>query len=119
MGSLLKLISLKGKHIMKSFLFFIGLIAIVCSVHVEKDFGAFKAKYNKKYLTIPEDIYRQEVFEENVDYINQHNQEAEQGLHTFTLGLNEYADLSAKEWKIFYWEQMFTKPQNLPKFKMI
>jgi len=86
---------------MKILLVLIGLIAIVFSEHVEKDWGAFKAKYSKKYLTIPEDIYRQEVFEENVDYINQHNQEAEQGLHTFTLGLNEYADLSTKEWKMF------------------
>jgi len=86
---------------MKIFLVLIGLIAIVFAEQVEKDWGAFKTTYNKKYLTIPEDIYRQEVFEENVDYINQHNQEAEQGLHTFTLGLNEYADLSAKEWKMF------------------
>merc|ERR1719220_2472289 len=85
---------------MKTFLLIVGCFAIVLAEHVEKDFGAFKAKYNKKYQTIPEDIYRQEVFEENVDYINQHNLEAEQGLHTFTLGLNEYADLSTKEWKM-------------------
>merc|ERR1712179_510772 len=86
---------------MKIVLLLVGFFAIVLAEHVEKDFGAFKKQYNKKYQTIPEDIYRQEVFEENVDYINQHNLEAEQGLHTFTLGLNEYADLSTKEWKMF------------------
>ena len=47
---------------MKSFLFFIGLIAIVCSEHVEKDFGAFKAKYNKNYLTIPEVSIAKQMF---------------------------------------------------------
>merc|ERR1712154_545927 len=94
-------IMLSRSNIMKSFIALFGVIVYVFAEHVEKDFGAFKTKYNKKYLTIPEDIYRQEVFEENVDYINQHNLEAEQGLHTFTLGLNEYADLSTKEWKMF------------------
>ena len=39
---------------MKIFLVLIGLIAIVFAEQVEKDWGAFKTTFNKKYLTIPE-----------------------------------------------------------------
>ena len=36
---------------------------------------------------------RRSVFAKNVDYIGLHNLQAELGQHTFTLGINEYADL--------------------------
>ena len=42
---------------MKTFLLFVGFFAIVLAEHVEKDFGAFKRQYNKKYQTIPEVLY--------------------------------------------------------------
>ena len=41
------------------------------------------------------------MYEENVDYINKHNVEFQNGMHTFTLGINEYSDLSTDEWKMF------------------
>ena len=50
---------------------------------------------------MPQNVYRQKIFDENVDYINRHNAEAQKGVHTYTLGLNEYADLSTDEWKMF------------------
>ena len=34
-----------------------------------------------------------------MDYINQHNVEAKRGKHSFTLGINEYSDLSNYEWR--------------------
>ena len=36
---------------------------------------------------------RRAVWQSNVEYIQKHNIEAELGLHTYTLGQNEYADL--------------------------
>ena len=46
-----------------------------------------------------QNLYRRKIFEENVDYMNKHNFEAKNGKHTFTLGINEYSDLSTEEWK--------------------
>ena len=46
------------RNIMKAFIVLFGIIAFVFAEHVEKDFGAFKAKYNKKYQTIPEVIIK-------------------------------------------------------------
>ena len=39
------------------------------------------------------------TFAKNLVYINKHNEEAAQGKHTFTLGVNKYADLTNDEWR--------------------
>lgn len=36
---------------------------------------------------------RRNIFEENVQMIQQHNLEADLGLHTFTMKVNHFADL--------------------------
>ncbi|KAI0242158.1 Cathepsin L1 [Lamellibrachia satsuma] len=40
---------------------------------------------------------RQKTFENNVAAINNHNLEYDLGMHTFTMGINEYSDMSAEE----------------------
>ena len=42
---------------MKIVLLLVSFFAIVLAEHVEKNFGAFKKQYNKKYQTIPEVLY--------------------------------------------------------------
>ncbi len=37
-----------------------------------------------------------------MDEIKKHNQEAEQGLHSFTLGVNDFTDLTYDEFKSIY-----------------
>ena len=39
------------------------------------------------------------TFAKNLKYINKHNEEAAQGKHTFTLGVNKYADLTNEEYR--------------------
>ena len=51
-------VMLLKRKIMKAFIVLFCIIAFVFAEHVEKDFGAFKATYNKKYQTIPEVIIR-------------------------------------------------------------
>jgi len=58
----------------------------------------FKAAHSKQYETPAEELYRRMVWEQNLAYIEQHNKEAEQGMHTYILGTNKYADLNAEEW---------------------
>merc|ERR1712135_178710 len=48
----------------------------VASATVSDEFHAFKAKYNKEY-----------------------NKEAAEGKHTYTLGVNKFADLTEQEWR--------------------
>ena len=40
---------------------------------------------------------RRSIFEENLKHINKHNEEASKGLHSFDLGINQFADLSHAE----------------------
>ena len=42
---------------------------------------------------------RFKTFANNLEYINKHNEEAAQGKHTFTLGVNKYADLTNEEYR--------------------
>ena len=39
------------------------------------------------------------MFKDNLEYINKHNEEAAQGKHTFTLGVNKFADITHTEWQ--------------------
>ena len=45
-------------------------------------------------------IYRVGVFEANLKIIEQHNQEYEDGKHTWTMGVNHLADLTHKEFMV-------------------
>lgn len=72
------------------------------------EFKAFKEKFNKNYLNEKEDAHRLNVFAHNLRYITDHNNEADEGKHTFRMGINQFTDLTEEEWK-----QRFTKRQNM------
>ena len=40
---------------------------------------------------------RRLIWEKNVRLVEKHNLEADRGLHTYTLGINEYADMVSRE----------------------
>jgi C1A family cysteine protease len=61
----------------------------------------FKITHRKQYTEDNEDNYRRSVFAKNVEYISLHNMQADLGQHTFTLGINEFADLTAEEFKFY------------------
>merc|ERR1711997_130443 len=90
-----------GTFIMKIVLVLSCVIAITVAHTLVKDFKSFKQQFDKRYKTSLEEAIRLKTYEKNVDYINKHNLEAANGLHTFYLGLNEYADLSTEEWELF------------------
>ena len=35
-------------------------------------------------------------------FVDKHNAEAAEGVHTFTVGINEYADLTVEEFKVLF-----------------
>ena len=46
-----------------------------------------------------QNAYRSRVFANNWEKIHKHNKEAAEGTHTYTLGINQFADLTEEEWR--------------------
>jgi len=67
------------------------------TVHTE--FAAFKARYNKQYADIGEEISRLRIFEANLAKIAAHNTDER---WTYTLAVNEHADLTGPEFAKLY-----------------
>jgi cathepsin L len=66
------------------------------NVELDSQWALFKTTFGKQYSTA-EEITRRLAWEANVAIIRQHNLEHDLGLHTYTLGLNNYADLTNAE----------------------
>merc|ERR1712135_205326 len=55
----------------------------------------FPSKREEPY----ENILIMKAFADNLDKIAKHNKEAAEGKHTYTLGVNKFADLTEQEWR--------------------
>jgi C1A family cysteine protease len=64
--------------------------------------ATFRTTYQKVYGSSEEEIYRRHVWEDNVRYISEHNLRYDMGNETFTLGVNQFADMTANEFKEYY-----------------
>lgn len=56
-------------------------------------------KHGKLYGADEEEMLRFDVFKSNLDFVVQHNEEASAGFHSFTLGMNQFADMTNKEYR--------------------
>jgi len=70
-------------------------LAFSCTLAVDH-WALWKQTYNKQY-DLGEEEVRRWVWESNLKKVQQHNLEADLGIHTFTLGMNEFADLTVDE----------------------
>jgi len=57
----------------------------------------FKRTYEKQYTSVEEEMNRQTIFEANLAMIRNHNLEADLGIHTFTLKMNHFGDMTNEE----------------------
>ena len=72
------------------------------TMHTQEELQAFKdfkIKYEKSYSSLSENAFRFEVFRINLDVINTHQAKTDQ---TFSLAVNQFADLSNSEFKNKY-----------------
>jgi len=64
---------------------------------VDQQWAQFKERHSKSYASLTEENDRREIWKEEMEMVDKHNMEAEEGLHTYTLGENEFSDLTFQE----------------------
>ncbi|KAG5894418.1 hypothetical protein JTB14_019788 [Gonioctena quinquepunctata] len=64
---------------------------------LDKQWHEFKKKFNKTYSDYHEDVKKQ-AWEENLSKIKKHNEEAEEGLHSFYIKENDLSDMSVQHY---------------------
>ncbi|TOF89230.1 hypothetical protein CGJ15_24675 [Vibrio parahaemolyticus] len=57
----------------------------------------FKEKFGRKYVDAEEEVYRLKVFQDNLNYIEEHNKKFANGEVTFDLAVNQFADMTNEE----------------------
>ncbi|KAL4216763.1 hypothetical protein ACF0H5_024486 [Mactra antiquata] len=63
---------------------------------LDNEWKEYMVAHNKNYM-YGEEMSRRAIWEKNLAYINQHNLEADRGVHTFWLGMNQYGDMTNEE----------------------
>ncbi|CAF2186340.1 unnamed protein product [Rotaria magnacalcarata] len=86
---------------MHLFLFFITILCFAQAKSNEftspKLWNSFKRVHKKQYVNAEEENYRRIIFDGRLAMINQHNFEANLGLHTYTLTINRFSDMTYDE----------------------
>lgn len=87
---------------------FKNLLILICCAHascelvsqifLDKQWEDFKQIHDKTY-TKQEESKRRSIWLENIDIITKHNIEADNGLHSFRLGINKFTDMTIDELK--------------------
>ncbi|XP_045914083.1 procathepsin L-like isoform X2 [Micropterus dolomieu] len=79
-------------HILCAVLLLVFLVLGHSSSALNKVWEEWKIKHSKTEI-----VFRRAVWEKNMQLVLRHNQEAAAGKHSFTLGLNHLADMTADE----------------------
>lgn len=80
---------------------FLGFVAVGLSFTIidrdlDHTWELWKRKYSKQYSE-DEGRVRRQIWEDNLHLVTKHNAEHSLGLHSYTLGMNKFADLSNAE----------------------
>ncbi|CAH1112852.1 unnamed protein product [Psylliodes chrysocephalus] len=84
---------------MRVFIAFAAALLAVCALPAQEQWTSFKAKHGKSYGNIVEEKVRFQIFQDNVQKINAHNALFEAGLKTYTMAVNQFTDLTPKEFR--------------------
>ncbi|KJE96491.1 cathepsin L2 [Capsaspora owczarzaki ATCC 30864] len=77
----------------------LALAAVATAIPLNMEFEAWKRTFGKSYSDAVEEINRRAVWEANKMLVDAHNGA---GIHSYTLGMNIFADLTHEEFKRFY-----------------
>jgi cathepsin L len=84
---------------------FIALCLLFVSVYsapaynteLDAPWALFKRTYEKQYASVEEEINRRSIWEANLAMIRNHNLESDLGVHTYTLKMNQFGDMTNAE----------------------
>lgn len=82
-----------------SVLLCIGQVLCLKDTFTQHLWNKFKKSHGKEYLSDEHETYRYGIFKKNMDLIEKHNNEFSMGMHTYTLGVNVFADWSVEEFR--------------------
>lgn len=74
--------------------------ATVLDPALDNEWNNYKISHRKDYAE--NELVRRIIWEANMRYINQHNVEAKNGGHNFTLGMNKFGDMTSEEFAKIY-----------------
>jgi len=87
-------------------------VAEICfGVSLNTQWAKFKEENNKEYVDGIEEAFRKGVFAANLEKINKHNEEYDQGEHTWKMSVNLFADLTHDE----FMEKLTLQVPDMPK----
>ncbi|CAF4270110.1 unnamed protein product, partial [Adineta steineri] len=70
-------------------------------ITINQQWKLWKNQFNKSYTNVEERL-RRTIWGKNLEIVEEHNRQADLGLHTYRLGMNQFADLTNKEFvKLF------------------
>ncbi|XP_013413907.1 cathepsin L1 [Lingula anatina] len=84
------------QHLLILSLVVLGVCGSLPNQLLDSEWEQYKRHYGKNYFA-EESRYRRLVWERNLAYIAKHNREFDMGIHSYTLGQNEYADMTSEE----------------------
>ncbi|RZB45740.1 Peptidase C1 and/or Inhibitor I29 domain containing protein, partial [Asbolus verrucosus] len=64
---------------------------------VSEKWSSFKITYQKSYSNSKEESFRKQLFLEKLKHIEEHNERFRQGLVTYQIGVNKFADMTEEE----------------------
>jgi len=80
-----------------SFVIAVALSAPVLDDELNGHWELYKNTHGKTYQSQQEETLRRMIWEGHVELVAKHNREFDMGVHTYTLGINEYADMANEE----------------------
>merc|ERR1712110_124595 len=81
-------------HNNMKFLGVASALGLAASATVNQDWISYKARFGKTYANAAEESRRFAIFKENAAFIARHNQDHAAGKESYTVGVNQFADLT-------------------------
>nr|ADQ73946.1 cathepsin L [Paralithodes camtschaticus] len=81
---------------MKLTVFLCGL-ALAAASPTFTSFHQFKVQYGRQYATAQEERYRSSVYDQNMEFIEAHNEQYTNGEVTYMLAINQFGDMTNEE----------------------
>jgi len=86
-------------------------LGLAASATVNQDWQSFKAKFGKNYANAAEESRRFAIFKENAAFIARHNADHKIGKESYTVGHNQFSDLTNAEFRVSHLAEMVEAPQ--------